>query len=136
MISFHKGKGGTAGTVPPYFLGNFPVFNAILLEVTLQQALQCLAVSGLVAGHLMDGVVDGIQTVLLGADGQVGLALGGTELAVNAPCQIVLGGGLHAWYCPCRTNTTPGGRNSAHSAQAILAPNRCHTVALLEALLW
>ena len=43
-----------------------------LLEVTLQQALQRNAVAGLVAGHLMDGVVDGVQAVLLGADGQVG----------------------------------------------------------------
>ena len=67
-----------------------------LLEVTVQQTLQSLAVTGLVASHFMDGVVDGIQAVLLCADGQVGLALGCTELAVNAPCQIVLGGGLHA----------------------------------------
>ena len=51
--------------------------------------------SGLVLGHFVDGVVDGVQAVLLGAGGQVKLALGGAELAVNAPCQIVLGGGLH-----------------------------------------
>ena len=36
----------------------------ILLEVTLQQALQSHAVAGLIASHLMDGVVDGIQAVL------------------------------------------------------------------------
>ena len=70
----------------------------MLLEVTLQQALQSLAVTGLVTGHLMDGVVDGVQAVLLGAGGQVELALGGTELAVNTPCQIVLGGGLHSGF--------------------------------------
>ena len=29
-----------------------------LLEVTLQQTLQSLAVTSLVAGHLVDGVVD------------------------------------------------------------------------------
>ena len=29
----------------------------ILLEVTLQQTLQCLAVTGLVASHLVDGVI-------------------------------------------------------------------------------
>ena len=62
-----------------------------LLEVTLQQALQSDAVASLVAGHLMDGVVDGIQTVLLGADSQIELALSCAELAVNAPCQVSLG---------------------------------------------
>ena len=60
-----------------------------LLEVTLQQTLQCLAVTGLVAGHFVDGVVDGIQAVLLGAGSQIELALGCAELAVNAPCQVV-----------------------------------------------
>ena len=43
----------------------------------------------------MDGVVDGIQTVLLGAGGQIELALGCAELAVHTPCQVVLGGSLH-----------------------------------------
>ena len=56
---------------------------ADLLEVTLQQALQSNAMAGLVAGHLVDGVVDGIQAVLLGADSQVELALGCAELAVR-----------------------------------------------------
>ena len=44
----------------PLDLGGF-----ILLEVTLQQAFQTTAVSCLVAGHLVDGVVDCIQAVLL-----------------------------------------------------------------------
>ena len=35
-------------------------------EVTLQQALESLAVAGLVASHLVNGVVDGIQVELLG----------------------------------------------------------------------
>ena len=35
-----------------------------LLEVTLQQAFETAAVSCFIAGHLMDGVVDGIQAVL------------------------------------------------------------------------
>ena len=51
--------------------------------------------AGFVLGHFMDGVMDGVQAVLLGTGGQVKLALGGAELAVNTPCQIVLGGGLH-----------------------------------------
>ena len=63
-----------------------------LLEVALQQAFQGLAVTGLVTGHFVDGVVDGVQAVLLGAGGQVELALGGAVLALDAPCQILLGG--------------------------------------------
>ena len=45
-----------------------------LAEVALQQALESLAVAGLVAGHLMDGVMDGVQVVLLGQLGQLELA--------------------------------------------------------------
>ena len=45
-----------------------------LAEVALQQALESLAVAGLVAGHLMDGVVDGVQVELLGLLGQLELA--------------------------------------------------------------
>ena len=61
---------------------------ACLTKVALQQALQSLAVTGLVTSHLVDGVVDSIQAVLLGALGQVELAGGGAELAVNTPCQV------------------------------------------------
>ena len=44
---------------------DFPLpFCFFLLEVTLQHALQSNAVSGLVASHFVDGVVDGIQAVL------------------------------------------------------------------------
>ena len=64
-------------------MGHWDGIAFILLEVTLQQTLQCLAVASLVAGHLVDGVVDGVQAVLLGADGQVGLALSGTVLAMS-----------------------------------------------------
>ena len=39
----------------------------LLPEVAVQQTLKGLAVAGLVAGHLVDGVVDGVQVVLLGA---------------------------------------------------------------------
>ena len=56
-----------------------------LLEVTLQQALKCYAVSCLVTSHLVNGVVDSVQAVLLSAGSQVELALGCAELAVNAP---------------------------------------------------
>lgn len=69
--------------------------NFGLLEVPLQQAFQGLAVTGLVASHFVDGVVDGVQAVLLGAGGQIELALGGAVLALNAPGQVLLGGVGH-----------------------------------------
>ena len=46
-----------------------------LAEVALQQALESLAVAGLVAGHLVHGVVDGVQVQLLGLLGQLELAV-------------------------------------------------------------
>ena len=49
----------------------------------LPVALQSNAVSSLVTSHLVNGVVDGIQAVLLGADGQIELALGCAVLAVR-----------------------------------------------------
>ena len=59
-----------------------------LTEVTLQQALESLAVAGLVAGHLMDGVVDGVQVQLLGLLGQLKLAHGGAVLSVHTHLQV------------------------------------------------
>ena len=56
---------------------------ADLLEVTVQQTLQALAMTGLVASHLVNGVVDSVQTVLLSDGSQVNLALGCAELAVR-----------------------------------------------------
>ena len=53
----------------------------ILLEVALQQALEGAAMTGLVAGHLVHGVVDGVEAVLLRAQGEVKLAARGAELA-------------------------------------------------------
>ena len=52
------------------------LLDFLLAEVALQQAFESLAVTGLVAGHLMHGVVDGVQVQLLGQLGQVELALG------------------------------------------------------------
>ena len=39
--------------------------------------------------------MDGVEAVLLCARGKLELALGGAELAVDAPGEVVLGGGLH-----------------------------------------
>ena len=57
----------------------FSVYS-ILLEVALQQALERAAV---VLGHFVDGVVDGVEVVLLGALGEVELALGGAKFAAR-----------------------------------------------------
>ena len=57
-------------------------------EVPLQQALESLAVTGLVAGHLMHGVVDGVQVVLLGQLSQLELAGGSAVLSVNTHLQV------------------------------------------------
>ena len=43
----------------------------------------------------MNSVVNGVQTVLLGAGGQLKLAGSSTVLAVHAPGQVLLGGGGH-----------------------------------------
>ena len=48
----------------------------LLTEISVKQALQRLAVPGLVPCHLMHGVMDGVQVQGLGALGQVGLAGG------------------------------------------------------------
>ncbi len=48
--------------------------------------------SGLVAGHLVYGVVDGVQTQLLGALCQIGLAGGGAVLGLYAHLKVLLGG--------------------------------------------
>ena len=52
----------------------------LLAEVALQQAFESLAVAGLVAGHFMHGVVDGVEIQLLGLLGQVELT-GGRAVA-------------------------------------------------------
>ena len=51
-----------------------------LLEIPLQQTLECLTVPGLVTGHLVHSVVDGVQTQLLGLLGDGHLAGGGAVL--------------------------------------------------------
>ena len=73
-----------------------------LLEISLQHALQSNAVASLVAGHLVDGVVDGVQAVLLGDDGQVELTLGSAARAVAADSSGLIGRwlSLHHWGSP------------------------------------
>ena len=48
--------------------------------------------TGLVASHFVDGVVDGVETQLLGALGQGGLAGGGAVLGLHPHLQVLPGG--------------------------------------------
>lgn len=66
-----------------------------LAKVALEQAGESLAVAGLVAGHLVHGVVDGIEASGLGALGKIGLAGGGAVLGLNAHLEVLLGGVGH-----------------------------------------
>ncbi len=47
--------------------------------------------TGFVAGHLVDGVVDGVEVEGFGAFGEVGLAGGGTVFGVDAHLEVLLG---------------------------------------------
>ena len=66
-----------------------------LAKVALEQAGESLAVAGLVASHLVHGVVDGIKASGLGTLGKIGLAGGGTVLGLNAHLEVLLGGVGH-----------------------------------------
>ena len=77
------------------------LLDFLLAEVALEQAFESLAVAGLVAGHFVHGVMDGVQTQLLGevlttstkknlelrAEAEYGACLGKTELAKLAKAQ-------------------------------------------------
>ena len=71
------------------------LFSYGLAKVALQQAGEGLAMTGLVASHLVHGVVDGVQAGGLGALGQVELAGGGAVLGLNAHLEVLLGGVGH-----------------------------------------
>ena len=103
-----------------------------LLEVALQQALQSLAVTGLVTSHLVDGVVDGIQAVGLGALSQIKLAGGSAELAVR---ESVRSGHFFTpkgcWSIICAIEkTTPNDATLWHCRKP-LCGSRCHKNATL-----
>ena len=51
--------------------------------------------ASLVASHLVDGVVDGVEVQSLGALGEVELAGGGAVLGVDAHLEVLLGGVGH-----------------------------------------
>ena len=60
-------------------------FGAGLLKISLKQTLQTTAVASLVASHLMDGVVDRIQTVLLSAGCQF---IGSVDVTANSAYKL------------------------------------------------
>ena len=67
----HHGRKKRGNRFPPFPLKKCLFMRFGLAKVTLQQALESLAVTGLVAGHLVDGVVDGVEIELLGELGEL-----------------------------------------------------------------
>ena len=78
--------------VSPFPSKSAEIVVKILLEIPLQQALECLAVTGLVPGHLVNGVMDSVQAQLLGLLGNGHLAGSGAVLSVYTHLKILLGG--------------------------------------------
>ena len=54
--------------------------SGLLAEIAFQQASEALSVASLVASHLMNGVVDGVEVLLLSELGDAELVLAGTSL--------------------------------------------------------
>ena len=69
--------------------------NFLLAEVPLEQSRERLAVAGFVASHLMHGVVDRVEVILLGQLGQLSLAFGRAVLGIHTHFKILLGGVGH-----------------------------------------
>ena len=69
--------------------------RGFLAEITLEQVVEALAVTGLVLAHLMHGVMDGVQVELLGQRGQLLLAGGRAPLGLSAQLKVLLGRGGH-----------------------------------------
>ena len=62
-----------------------------LLEEAVVQAGEALAVASLVTGHLMNGVVDGVQVLGLGQLGDAELVLAGASLGGHTLLEVGLG---------------------------------------------
>ena len=77
--------------VSPFPSKSAEIVAKILLEIPLQQTLEGLTMTGLVTGHLMDGVMDSIQAQLLGLLGDSHLAGGGAVLGLDPHLQVLLG---------------------------------------------
>ena len=62
----------------------------LFAEVTLVEALEALAVACFVLGHLVYGIVHGVEVLLLGQASQAHLVLAGTALGVHALVEVGL----------------------------------------------
>ena len=62
----------------------------LVAEVALEESFEAAAVTGLVAGHFVHGVVDGVEVQLLGALGDAGLVLTGAALGVHTLLEVGL----------------------------------------------
>ena len=74
------GSGPGDEAAPAVFYGKV----GLLLEVAVVETLEALAVTGLVLGHLVDGVVDGVEVEFLGAACDAHLVLVGACLGGHA----------------------------------------------------
>ena len=63
----------------------------LFLEITVEEAFEALAMTSLVLGHLVNGVVDGIPALGLGVLGNAELILAGTSLSIHALLEVGLG---------------------------------------------
>ena len=76
----------------------FPLYSFyvdLLAEVSLEKSGEGFAVAGFIAGHLVHGVVDRVEIVLLGELCQLRLAGGRAVLGLNAHFEILLRGVGH-----------------------------------------
>ena len=64
---------------------------SLLAEIALQQSCEACTMTGLVLGHLMNGVVDSIETGSLGVLGDTELVLASTSLSSGALLKVRLG---------------------------------------------
>ena len=83
--------------LPASFYYEFTKIRVIdlLSEVSVKHALESTSVSSLILRHLVNGVMDCVEIVLLSTLCKVELAACSTELTVNSPCKVSLGGSLH-----------------------------------------
>ena len=79
----------------------------LLAEVALQQAFESLAMARLVTGHLVHGVVDGVQVQGLGQLGQLELAGGGAVTRHENRLFAALRAAKHLIFFASRGTNTP-----------------------------
>ena len=64
---------------------------SLLTEIALQQSSEACTMTGLVLSHLVDGVVDSVETSGFGILGDTELILTGTSLSSSALLKVGLG---------------------------------------------